>query len=809
MKVQNYEFYQIETLINLGRYHFSLLYKKNRGFREYLSNIRNQNCNFSFNSLYSNLILDIMKLISKLFTLSFALITCSLSVFGQTSFLPNSDVKVIRNSDTLMLPWAGGLNFGQISTIDLNLDGVEDLIVFDRSDYRVHPFVNIGSPGHIKFRYAPEYSHIFPKSIGWMLLRDYNCDGKKDVFYSSSGGVLSVSKNISTTKLAFDLVNDKVESDQYPGGNIGIYIPSSDIPAIGDVDHDGDIDIITFGVLGTSLEFHRNYGIENYATCDSIDFTLKNYCWGHFQEIGVNTNKLILLDTCNFNVPNPESTTGGGSGSSRHVGSTVTMFDNNGDSVIDLLLGDVTFNNIVMAQNGGTAPNQNTSMSLQDTAFPSYGVPIDLTLFPGTFLEDIDNDGIKDLIASPNTSDLAQNYESMWYYKNLGTNNIPNFEFIKKDLLQDEMIELGENSIPELFDYNADGLLDLVVSSYGYFNRDSITYDCKISLYKNVGTTLNPMFEFITEDYQNIAALKLGNSLHPTFGDLDGDGDEEMILGNSEGYLHLFDNTAGAGNTANFTIASYRLQDNNGDTIDVGQFSAPQLFDYDNDGDLDLVIGKVNGSIRYYKNIGTTSAYSFQKITDSMGKVEIHEPWDLYGAATGYCTPKFVRDGSTVTLYSGSQQGGVYSYSGINTANPFQTYIIDTVMPKEQNGFRTVPVLYDFKNDGNMDMILGNVKGGLNFYTMGVGYLGVDKNLPEIDFGLFPNPTSNIINIQLDQSIYRNNTMKIHNLLGELIEIKTISTSKTIIDVSNYPKGLYLITINSEQGNKTKRFIVQ
>jgi hypothetical protein len=168
-----------------------------------------------------------------------------------------------------------------------------------------------------------------------------------------------------------------------------------------------------------------------------------------------------------------------------------------------------------------------------------------------------------------------------------------------------------------------------------------------------------------------------------------------------------------------------------------------------------------------------------------------------------------VRNGSTVTLYSGSQQGGIYSYSGINPANPFQTFIIDTVIHQKQNGLRTVPVLYDFKNDNKMDMIVGNTRGGLNFYTMGVGYIGINETLPEIDFGLFPNPTSSVINIQLDNNIYRNNSMRIYNLLGELLETKRISTSRTVLDVSNYPKGVYLININSEQGNKTKRFIVQ
>lgn len=729
------------------------------------------------------------------------------SISAQTSFQPNDSILVIKNSDTLDLAWAGGINYAQFSTIDLDLDGKEDLVVFDRTDYQVITFLNKGTAGKIKYEYAPEYIQRFPKSIGWMLMRDFNLDGKKDVFYCESGGVLSVSENISTSSLQFKLYNPKVQSDQYPGGNIGIYIPSGDIPSISDIDYDGDLDILTFGVLGTSIEYHRNYSVENYGNSDTLDYVLKNYCWGHFLEVGVNTNKLVLFDTCSFNTPVPEGGTGGNVG--RHVGSTVTAFDNNGDSVADLLLGDVTFDNVVMALNGGTAPNQNSSIVSQDTTFPSYDTSVDLTLFPGTFLEDIDNDGIKDLVVSPNTAELAENTESVWYYKNHGTNSTPNFRFVKKALLQDEMIEMGQNSIPELFDYNADGLLDLVISNYGYFNKDSITYDCRLTLYKNIGTSSNPVFQFITDDYQNISTLKLGNSLHPTFADIDGDNDQDLILGNSEGYLHLFTNTAGAGNTASFTLTTDRLQSNLGDTIDVGQFSAPQLFDYDNDGDFDLIVGKVNGSIRYYENIGTSSSYNFKKITDSMGRVEIHEIWDIYGAATGYNTPRFYRDGSTVTLYCGSHSGGVYKFTGINTSNPFQTYIIDTVIKNKIIGVRSTPILHDFKNDGRMDMIVGNGKGGLNFYTVSDGYLSVKEIQPEVDFKLYPNPARESIYLEIDQSTFTNSSVRIYNLLGGLMNEQSINSTRTTIQVSQYPKGVYFLTVSSEQGQKTKRFVVQ
>lgn len=727
---------------------------------------------------------------------------------AQINFLPSDSILVIKNSDTLSLAWAGGINSGQISTIDLDLDGQEDIVIFDRSDKRVIPLLNIGGPNEIKYKYAPEYIQQFPASIGWMLLRDFDLDDKKDVFYSNSGGAISVQKNNSITNLTFSDYLINMKSDQHPGGDIGIYIPTSDIPSISDIDNDGDLDILTFGVLGYALEYHRNMSEETYGNNDTLDYVLKNNCWGHFLEIGTNTNSLKLYDTCNYNVPNAE---GGGNfgGGNRHAGSTVTAFDNNGDSVADLMLGDVSFNNIVMALNGGTQPGQNSSLTYQDTTFPSYDTSVNLAIFPGTFLEDIDNDGIKDLLVTTNATNLVENTESVWFYKNTGTNSIPNFNFKKKALFQDQMIELGNESIPAIFDHNGDGLMDLIVSNYGYFNRDSVTYDCKLSLYLNIGTVSKPVFEFVTDDYQNIFSLNLGTWLYPTFGDLDGDGDMDMVLGNSEGYLHYFTNSGGAGNPAVFTLTSSRIKDDLAATIDVGQFSAPQLFDYDNDNDLDLIIGKVNGWIRYYENTGTTTAYTFKKITDSLGRVELHEAWDIFGATTGYNAPNFFRNGSTVELYCGTHSGGIYKFTGINPSNPRQTFIIDTVIRNGEIGRRSSPAVYDFKNDGKLDMIIGNTKGGLNFYTQQNGFLTVKKIEPKIDFKLYPNPANESIFVELDPTESQNNTIRIYSITGNLIQVEQAEIGITTISVNNYAKGVYFLTVSTDKGQKTKRFVVQ
>ena len=155
-----------------------------------------------------------------------------------------------------------------------------------------------------------------------------------------------------------------------------------DIPDINDIDDDGDLDVLTFGVIGSRLEYHQNFSVENGFNSDSLIFEMKNACWGHFRETGFNTNTCILFDTCSSNVSNPHK-----SSLTRHAGSTVLSLDLNNDNVKDVILGDVSFGNLVALENDNTGINMNTSFISQDTTFPSNTVPVDLFLFPGSFYE--------------------------------------------------------------------------------------------------------------------------------------------------------------------------------------------------------------------------------------------------------------------------------------------------------------------------------------------------------------------------------------------------------------------------------------
>ena len=282
------------------------------------------------------------------------------TINAQKKFFSRVDsIEVFVQGNPIKSPWAGGINSAQFSTIDLNHDGAEDLFIFDRTGNKILTYINNGS----EYVYAPNYENIFPKLEYWTLLRDYDQDGKKDIFSYVSGGI-GVWKNKSTSSTnSFEKVSSPYVYSYQFGNMTNLYVSKVDIPDINDIDGDGDIDVLTFGVIGSRLEYHQNFSIENGHASDSLDYEMKNACWGHFRETGFNTNTCILFDTCTSNVSNPHRSS---SNALRHAGSTVLSLDLNNDNVKDVILGDVSFGNLVALENDNIGVNMNTSFNSTD-----------------------------------------------------------------------------------------------------------------------------------------------------------------------------------------------------------------------------------------------------------------------------------------------------------------------------------------------------------------------------------------------------------------------------------------------------------
>ncbi len=719
------------------------------------------------------------------------------------------------NGEFLKFPWAGGINSCQFGEIDMNMDGINDLIVFDRNGNRIMTFINNGIQNTVEYEYAPEYIKCFPELFDWAILADYNMDGKIDIFtYSPGYAGAKVYKNISKDdKLAFKLVVSPYLTSYQGGGYVNILITNVDYPAISDIDNDGDLDILTFWGLGSFVQMHKNLSMEKYGNADSLDYELSTYCWGRFAEN--DESNIIYLDTClmeNINILKKDE---------RHTGSTFLTIDLDNDSDKDLILGDIDYPNVIELTNGGTP--EEALMINQDTLFPNSH-SLRIFSIPALNYFDVDNDNIPDLLASPFDPSLitSENFTSSWFYKNTGSNEIPQFSFQTNQFLQDEMIDLGSGAYPVFFDYNKDGLTDLFVGNFGYYDHSSYNewmfltsyYISQIAYFENTGTIDNPQFTLLERDFCNISGLEL-NGIIPAFGDVDGDGSQDMIIGNKEGNLYFYKNQ----NPPNYQC-SFKLDETNYQNIDVGDFSSPQIIDLDNDMLNDLIIGEKGGNLNFYKNTGTISNPAFTFITDSLGKVNVTDYSISYD---GYSVPYFFKDKhNKFNLIVGSEQGKIFYFTEIegNLQNAFTqsdslAFLVDSLGFEMNIGIRTAATIMDLDNDGYFELITGNYSGGMNFYTTKnkpFVNIGINKiqNIIQNNVNIVPNPADESFSIQFSE-LSKNLIIKISifNITGKaILSNKDIISPTTNIQTKNYPNGIYFCKISIHDTEKKSFFHV-
>jgi len=710
------------------------------------------------------------------YSLVIGLMLASLFSFSQMTLNRDTSLHFTENGTQFLSPLSGGINAGQFSNIDLNLDGVMDIVVFDKSGNKLSPFINDNGD----FIYAPKYRTNFPNLHDWVLLVDYNCDGKNDIFTYSSGG-MAVYLNTSTTELEFTLITPLVLSD-YGSNNLNIYISPVDIPAISDIDYDGDLDVLTFSILGGFVEYHKNMSMELYGNCDSLVYEFSESCWGLFYE-GLNS---YILNCPSCICPQITNTTPTNA-KQKHAGSTLLAIDVDNDNDKDLVLGDISYNNLNLLINGGD--NQNAIMTAVDSVFPqnySNTLAAEMHVYPASYYIDVTNDGVKDLIVTTNSENNSENFESCWLYENTGQNTSPDFNFIQKDFLQENMIELGTSAFPTFYDYNNDGLLDLVIGNYGYHNPNNDPAS-SLALFENIGNDSIPKYNLINRDWLGLSTINLNTNLNipalnlsPTFSDLDGDGNKDLIVGDADGKVHFFTNNGG-----NFQITNPNYQN-----IDVGQFAQPQIIDVNRDGLNDLIIGEQDGTINYLPNSGTTTNAIFDTIITNWGGVDVDQSY----ISTGFSNPTLYDSSGVYQLFVGCFSGNIYQFTNIDNNLNGQFSAVNSTSSNIWDGGKSALALADINNDNNPDMIVGNLSGGISFFSSDTlltdtTITNVSNQTKNIDFTIYPNPAKTNFTIKSSET----GTVTIKNLLGNTIYNKKKTEDILKVNISQFSKGIYVV----------------
>ncbi|MFN5148519.1 MAG: T9SS type A sorting domain-containing protein [Flavobacteriia bacterium] len=734
---------------------------------------------------------------------------------SQFNFEYSDSIPVYKGGNTLDHAWAGGFNYAQFSDIDYDFDGDLDLVIFDRSSDNIKVFLQEDVNGNPQYRFLYNGGLAFPSDVRYrMTTVDYDSDGRKDLFAYGIGGI-KVFKNVgdALNGLQWEVAKNLLYSD-YSGIETNLYVSSSDIPAIVDVEGDGDIDVLTFHISGEHLQYHQNQSMDLYGIPDSLVFVLKNDCWGKFRE-DLNTSTVYLNDTslpCSSgNVPGAElppiddlpSDKKPSSAESKHSGSTILALDIDNSGVLDLVLGDVSYPNLNLLINGGTSPNTNSAMVSVDGNFPSNSLPASVQIFPASFLVDTDFDGKRDFIVCPNAKNTSENESSIRRYKNLGTDSSPIFVHQTNDFLQNEMIEHGTGTIPVFFDFDQDGLEDLFVANYFRY-IPTLNKEASIAYYRNTGTATNPEFTYIDYNFLNLNISGYGLRMIPAFGDIDGDGDTDMFIGRENGSLVYYQNTSSPPSVS-FASPVTNYADHNGTPISSGQYATPQLFDLNEDGLLDLLVGRKTGEIMYYKNIGTNSNPSFQLENDTLGNIDIATL-----SPDGFATPHFFKFNDTIYLFLGGADGKLRYYDDIennlSSGSSFHLYS-DNFLNVKVGAYSSFFV-NDIDQDGYLNLFIGQDLGGVH-------HLEVNPNsqadLSEIDgnlgFVIYPNPTDGVLSVSSE--VEQNLIITVTDLFGKPVLEELMFSKKTTIDLQDRSSGIYLVIVSDDQGNRSVKKIVK
>ena len=549
-------------------------------------------------------------------------------------------------------PFLGGFNVPRPQFADIDGDGDVDLFLQERPD-ELMLFENVGTPSQPEFVWRTDrYQSL---SVGeWTRFIDFDRDGDLDLLSERRFSYVQYFRNDGSARAAsFTSVGDSVRDV----AGEPVFADRQNIPNVNDIDCDGDWNLFLGRLNGT---------LSRYKVAELTDdgVPVFRFLEDRFQDIEIVAQLGSL-----------------------HGANSMAFADIDRDGDLDFFWGDFFEPGVLFVENTGSCgePSLRTDplpFTVDDTISTSgYNVPV---------LEDVDSDGDLDLFVGVLGGAFNPNLTT--------TRNFHFYEQVDGDFIHRTerfvyTLDVGSESVPSFADLDGDGDLDMLLANK--LDPDD-TRTSRLYHFENVGSQRAPSFE-------QRAHIPLFTQYHytPALGDLDGDGDLDMLVGTWNRGVALYLNQ---GTRAE---PEFVLQDTTFVRLTRGSNSAPALTDVDGDGDLDLFIGESSGELNFYRNVGTPRAPSFDLVSDRFGEIDAgRRSFPAFADVDG--------DGDE-DLLLGREQGGVLLYRREGSAaDADPVFVRDSTFTLPLPNYST-PSLVDIDGDGDLDAFSGGLGGGLIF----------------------------------------------------------------------------------------------
>jgi hypothetical protein len=367
--------------------------------------------------------------------------------------------------------------------------------------------------------------------------------------------------------------------------------------------------------------------------------------------------------------------------SARHGANTLVFADGDGDGDKDLFWGDFFEPGLLLLLNEGTCAEP--SFSNVPVSWP-VGDPISTSGYNASTFGDVDGDGDLDAVVGV----LGGAYNPI---RTAGENlylmlhEAQDWRLVTRQLIG--QVDVGAESVPTIGDLDGDGDPDLLLGNK-IDPRDHRSG--RVYRFDNTGAAGRPSFRLA-------GALPVSGAFHyaPSLGDLDGDGDLDLVLGTWNRGIESWRNE-GTAREARWVGPDSLLE------LTRGSHATPALADLDGDGDLDLLAGESSGEVNLWRNDGTPRAPRWALVTDRLAELDV-------GRRSAPAAVDLDGDGD-LDVVVGSEDGPatiLWNQGDFEFARDERTIALPGL---------SAPAFVDLDEDGDADLLLGEIAGGLRYY---------------------------------------------------------------------------------------------